>query len=506
MGLECNSQWSSRLKDFPAAFRYGGRMKLLPALVLGLGLISSNAAPPNVVFCIADDASPHFGVYGCTWVKTPNIDRVGKSGLVYDNAYTPTAKCAPSRASILTGRNPWLLEDAGNHQAYFPAKFKAFTEVLAEAGTTVGSFGKTWGPGEASHADGSPRDFALTASRGAGPGAAFAGFLASRPKDKPFFFWFGSKNPHRPYKLDAGIAAGKKTSDIDRVPTFWPDNDTVRRDMLDYATEVEAYDSEVGEVVAALEASGEAENTLIVITSDHGMPFPRSKGHNYDIANHVPLIVAWPHHISQPGRVADFVSFIDLAPTLLEVMGLDGEKSGMAKMTGTSFADLLQGKPQHQRQNVILGRERTDVFARPGSPTGLGYPIRALREGNLFYIHNFAPDRWPCGNPELGLLDTDNSPTKSLIQESGEKNEFWQFCYGFRPAEELYDLSKDADCIHNLAENSEYRQTAASMKDKLFGLLTAQDDPRMAGKGDLFDNYPCTKKPEGAPKAKKKRK
>ncbi len=103
------------------------------------GQLAVAADRPNVLFCIADDASPHFGVYGCNWVKTPNIDRIAKAGLVFENIYTPTAKCAPSRAAILTGRNPWQLEAAANHQSFFPAKFKAFTESLHEAGVAVDS-------------------------------------------------------------------------------------------------------------------------------------------------------------------------------------------------------------------------------------------------------------------------------------------------------------------------------------------------------------------------------
>src|SRR6187455_2486185 len=128
---------------------------------------NASAASPNVLFIIADDSGKHWGeAYGCKWAKTPNIDRIAKSGIVFDNAYTPTSKCAPSRAAIITGRNPWLLEDAANHQPEFPAKFKAFTEALADAGIATGGAGKTWGPGSAKNLDGTPRDFALKSKGG----------------------------------------------------------------------------------------------------------------------------------------------------------------------------------------------------------------------------------------------------------------------------------------------------------------------------------------------------
>ena len=359
------------------------------------------------------------------------------------------------------------------------------------------------GPGDARTVDGEPRRWGLTTSGGDSQrpdgGAKFKQFLADRPKDKPFFFWFGSTNPHRAYAPDSGLAAGKKPSDIDHVPAYWPDNDVVRRDMLDYSIEVETYDAQVGGLLKVLEESGEAGNTLVLVTSDHGMPFPRVKGHNCDASNHVPLVAYWPQGIAGRGRrVTDFISLIDLAPTVLEVFGVTEKKSGLSNITGRSFTDLLKNKPGHDRSFVILGRERNDVYARPGTEAGLGYPVRGIREGNLLYLHNFKPDRWPCGNIELGLLDTDGSPTKSLLEAAGDADRFWQLCFGKRPADELFDLASDPDCVKNLAEDASYRETAMKLHDKLIAQLKQQNDPRVLGQGDVFDNYPTTKRAPGA--------
>ncbi len=470
-------------------------------------------AKPNVLFIIADDASRHLGeAYGCNWVKTPNIDRLAKRGLVFDNAYTPTSKCAPSRAAILTGRNPWQLEEAANHQPYFPAKFMAFSEALAKAGIQTGAAGKTWGPGEAKLADGNPRDFALGGGGGKdehSPGAGLSAFLKKRAPGTPFFYWFGSHDPHRSYKLDSGIAAGKKPSDIDRVPAYWPDNDLIRRDMLDYAIEVEAYDAQVGSLLDALEASGEAMNTLIIVTSDHGMPFPRVKGHTYDDAHHIPFVASWPAGIAKPGRhVTDFISFIDLAPTFLELFGVDGTAQGMSPITGRSFTDLLRNDAKGERSMVIIGRERNDVLARPGSPAGLGYPARAIRSGNMFYVHNFASDRWPCGNPEIGFTDTDASPSKTLATESGEKDPFWQHAFGKRPAEQLFDLANDPDCVVNLAANPAFATKLVVLRETLMSELKKQNDPRALGQGDVFDQYlsPRAKTADSTSEKKKNKK
>jgi len=450
-----------------------------------LSLIPSASAKPNILFISADDASRHFGeAYGCSWVKTPNIDELAKRGLVFLNAYTPTSKCTPSRSAIMTGRNPWQLEAGANHQAIFPTKFKTFPEALRDAGFHVGGQGKIWGPGEAKTANGKPRDWGMMKG-------GFRQFLASRPKNTPFFFWFGSSNPHRPYKPDAGLAAGKKLADIDRVPAIWPDNEIVRNDMLDYAIEVEKFDAEVREQWKILEESGEMTNTLVIVTSDNGMPFPRSKGHSYDIANHLPLVACWPKGIAKPGRqVTELVSFIDFAPTFLELLGVDGVKSGMSPITGQSFADLLRGKPERERKFVILGRERHDLNARPGTEFGLGYSIRAIREGDWFYLHNFTADRWPCGNPELDLKDTDKGPTKKFIEELGDQNRFWQLAFGKRPVEELYDLAIDPDCVNNLAANPAHQSRRTKLHDTLMAELKKQNDPRVLGQGEVFDNYP----------------
>jgi hypothetical protein len=195
----------------------------------------------------------------------------------------------------------------------------------------------------------------------------------------------------------------------------------------------------------------------------------------------------------------------------LGLFGVDGEASGMAPITGAGFSDLLRGPPERERRHVILGRERNDVLARPGTAAGLGYPVRGIREGSLLYLHNFAPDRWPCGNPDLGLKDTDPSPTKALIEKSGPSDHYWELCFGKRPAEELFDLSTDPDCVTNLAADPALEARKTALRDRLFAELKRQNDPRILGQGDVFDNYPTAKNtaaktPAGPKSPAKKRK
>lgn len=471
--------------------------------------VKSATQRPNILFAIADDWGLHAGAYGTPWVRTPAFDKVAREGLLFRNAYTPMAKCAPSRAITLTGRHLWQLEEAGNHLAVFPPKFKSWPEVLVEQGWHMGITGKGWGPGIANDANGQRRQITgqpfsrrktKPPTRAISPNdyaANFVDFLETAPAETPWCFWYGATEPHRGYEFQSGVnQGGKRLSDIDHVPAYWPDHETVRHDMLDYAFEVEHVDRHLGKMLAELERRGQLDNTLIIVTSDHGMPFPRAKGYAYHDSNHVPLAVRWPAGISHSGRIIDdFVSFIDIAPTILDVAGIPTGTSGMQPITGASWRPILEspksGQVLPERDHVLIGKERTDV----GRPHNWGYPIRGIVTSTHLYLHNAEPTRWPAGNPETGYLDTDGSPTKSLILELGRQdrnNVFWRLNFGLRPANELYDLQADADCVNNLAANPEYRDHALKLRQRMETQLKAQGDPRMFGKGDVFDQYPPT--------------
>lgn len=471
-------------------------------------LYSSKGKKPNILFCIADDASfQHMSAYGLTkWVKTPGFDRVAKEGLLFVNAYTPNAKCAPSRASILTGRNPWQLEEAGNHNAYFPAKFTTFMEALGNNGYAVGFTGKGWAPGEPGKIDGKSRmltgpNFSeikiKTPTKAISPtdyAANLEEFLKNKPIGNPFCFWFGSHEPHRQYEYGSGVArGGKKLSDIDNVPPFWIDNEQVRNDMLDYGYEVEYFDKQLQKMLSILEKTGELDNTIIVVTSDNGMPFPRVKGHMYDYDNHLPLAIMWKNHIISPGRkITDFVSFIDFAPTFLEAAGVD-PKNSMQPIQGSSLLSFFKTKNNEtvgsSRDHVLLGREREDV----GRPHDEGYPVRAIVKGGFFYAINYEPNRWPSGNPETGYLDTDGSPTKTELLDANRRGKYhnlWQLSFGKKPVEELYQTDKDPYSMKNLANDPAFAKIKASLKGQMEQELKSQKDPRMFGKGSIFDKYP----------------
>lgn len=486
---------------------------ILALLVVNESCVSGaqTGGTPNILFAIADDWGAHAGVYGTPWVKTPNFDRVARSGILFRNAFTPNAKCAPSRACILSGRNPWQLGAAANHICYFPPEFKGWPEVLSTSGWNVGFTAKGWGPGTALDASGkqrlltgkawnrhqcTPPTKGMASTDYAGN---FREFLDAAPGNTPWCFWYGGLEPHRGYEYGSGVTlGGKKLSDIARVPGFWPDTQEVRTDMLDYALEVEYFDLHLGRMIELLESRNLLQNTVIVVTSDHGMPFPRSKGNSNPTANHVPLAVMWGKGIRNPGRIVDdFVSFVDVAPTILDCAGVPAGDSGMAPVSGRSIRPLFEssegGQVDPQRDHVLIGRERNDV----GRPGDAGYPVRGIITRTHCYLENCEPARWPQGNPETGYLDCDASPTKSLIlarHREDSKDAFWHLCFGLRPAIELYDRGADPDCIQNLAQTADFFLTREKLARMLHAELKREADPREEGKGGAFDLYPHANK------------
>lgn len=474
-----------------------------------------NSKQPNILLCIADDASfEHVSAYGYghnKWVETPNFDSIAKEGLLFLNAYTPNAKCAPSRSSILTGRNPWQLEAAANHNPIFPNKFSTVMEALEKNGYAVGYTGKGWAPGDQGEINGKPRSLTgkaynnlkmVAPSTEMSPidySSNFNSFLNEKEKNKPFMFWYGGFEPHRAYEFETGRKKGKKNiDDIKSVPPYWPDTEVVRNDMLDYAYELEYFDYHLGKIIDILKQRGELDNTIIVVTSDNGMPFPRVKGHAYETAHHLPLAVMWKDKIVNPGReIKDFISFIDFAPTFLEAAEVSTQDSEMQKIEGESFLNILMSKEGNSivdsRDHIIIGRERQDV----GRPNDEGYPVRGIVTEDYIYTINYKPNRWPSGNPETGYMDTDGSPTKTEILKmyrAGKDSTYWQLAFGKRGSEELYSLADDEYGINNLADDRECKKIKEELRKDLINELTLQKDPRVLGKGDVFDNYPYSNK------------
>lgn len=456
------------------------------ALVLA-GTLAAGAADtrPNILFCLADDWSwPHAGAYGDRVIRTPTFDRVAREGIRFNYCFSAASSCTPSRAAMLTGQYPHRLEEGSCLWGFLPAKFPVYPDLLEKAGYVVGCTRKGWGPGNFK-AGGFTRN-------PAGPAFPdFAEFLKHVPDGKPFCFWFGSHDPHRPYEAGSGARAGLKTVHV-VVPPFWPDNDIVRNDVLDYYAKTERFDREAGALLDQLQQAGKLDNTLVIMTGDNGWPFPRCKANEYDGGTRQPLAVRWPARVKAGQVCDDFINLMDLAPTFLEAAGL----KPLPEMTGRSFLGLLTGEePAGSRNVVFLERER-HANARAGDA---GYPVRAIRTRDFLYLRNLRPDRWPAGDPQARkdpprrFGDCDDGPTKNYILDHRDEpavRELFELCFGKRPAEELYDLSKDPHQIHNLAGRPEYAAAQKSLRQQLDRWMNDTRDPRVVKDDDHWDRYP----------------
>ena len=481
---------------------------ILCLLAVGSAFAQGGVSRPNVLVFLADDWSyPHATHLGDATVRTPNFDRLAREGaVVFERAFVSSPSCTPSRAAILTGRHAVALGPGANLYGPLDTAYANYVTLLARAGYHVGMTRKGWGPGVA--AVGGYVD------NPAGPAYAdFAAFRAADASGAPWCFWFGSLDPHRAYDPGSGTAAGLRAETL-AVPACWPDVPAVRDDLLDYYAEVERFDRECGAILEALRASGELDRTLVIVTSDNGMPFPRAKANLYDLGTRVPLLIRPPaappvaadSPATRPGapgrerRRASFVSLIDLAPTILEVAGVPVPPG----MQGSSLVPLLAPTPDSaavadpMRAGVFLGRER-HANVRHGAQS---YPMRAVRIEGFLYVRNYLPERWPAGDPEVinpsigPYGDVDDSPTKQrmlLDYGSADGARRYNAAFGRRPAEELYDLARDPDQLNNVAADPAYARTLAYLRDELATYQYRYGDPRAQDPATLsFDRFPYT--------------
>jgi arylsulfatase A-like enzyme len=275
------------------------------------------------------------------------------------------------------------------------------------------------------------------------------------------------------------------------VPPFLPDTPEVRADILDYYYEVQRFDRSLEEILQKLDAVGLAADTIVVVTSDNGMPFPRCKANLYDSGTHMPLAIRWPKRIPGGMTIRGFVSLADLAPTFLGAAGLKVP----ADMTGRDLLPLTVSGPARApaRDAVFLERER-HASVRAGN---LSYPSRAIRTDDYLYLRNLRPNRWPAGDPVLvhsvgPFGDVDPSPTKELIldrKESPSFSAFYRLAFARRPGEELYDLKRDPFQLTNVAEDPAYATARDDLRSRLDRWLTATGDP-LSPNYEPFDTYP----------------
>ena len=475
----------------------------------------SSTSRPNILFAIWDDVSyPHVSAAGSKMASTPAFDRVAAEGALFRNAYAPAPGCSPTRAAFLTGRHIWMIEQAGTHASSFPATYVSYQDLLEEAGYAVGYTGKPWGPGrwEKSARTRNPAGPAFT-DRTLDPpydgirdwdyAGNFEAFFESKAPDQPFSFWVGGSEAHRRFEKGSWKAAGKRLEDAE-VPPFLPDTPEIREDLLDYAVEIEWFDSHVGRILDFLAEHGELDNTLVIFTADNGMAFPRAKANLYDYGIHMPLAVRW----AGPGRggrtIDDLVQFVDLTATIIDVAGV-AHPGGASALIGRSIRNILEseedGTVDSSRTRAYSGRERHSSSRW----NNLTYPQRSMRTPEHLYIRNFKPRRWPAGAPQKyradgrGLEemhqayhDIDASPTLTRLIEGRDEEgigPYLELAVGKRPAEELFDLAADPGCLDNLAEKPEHADLLEALRDELDAYLVKTGDARATGNGEIWDEY-----------------
>ncbi|MCG6189587.1 sulfatase family protein [Maribellus maritimus] len=511
------------------------RLSVFLILFLMITYFSLAQKRPNILFAIADDQSfSHTGFAGCNFVKTPAFDRVAAEGIYFTNCYAGSPGCAPSRSTIVTGRYHWQNEQSGQHASSWLKKYVPFVDMLDKNGYYTGRTGKGVGPFQYARNEGDSlwrkEDAAGVArsnirytkendERTAGGIHTtnyfenFKYFMEHQPENEPFFFWYGCYEPHRAYEEDSWKRTNKKIKDA-KVPLFLPDDKIIRGDLLDYAVEIEWFDLHLQRMLDYLEEIGELENTIVIVTADNGMPFPRAKANGFEYGVHVPLAVRYPKEFPS-GKVVDSpVSFVDFAPTILELT--ESSAQGMKPIFGKSMKPILENpdNPDAARAYVFAGRERHSSSRYKN----WGYPQRVIRSKDFLLIWNMKPERWPAGAPQRinpenpdellpmygidengvhhsdwAYTDIDACPTKSFIVENrNDKNiyKYFEWSVGKRPEFELYDIKKDPECLDNLAGDQKYQALEKQLKSALLNKLKETGDPRVTGPNpEVFDSY-----------------
>jgi hypothetical protein len=374
----------------------------------------------------------------------------------------------------LTGQEVWRLRDAAVFGGTLHQGIETYVDLLQKTGYDVAHSGKGWGPGLLSPGG---RTAPPTGSK------AKLSDILRRNADRPFCFWWGTSLGHREFKYRP---EGRSLSAI-QLPPYIPDTPEVREDYAGYYQEVEAFDAEVGKVVQQLEKAGVADNTILIITSDHGLPWPRGKGSLYDLGTRVPLIVRWPARVKSGRVIDDFVSFTDFAPTFLDA----GGAKTPVPMTGKSLMKILDsnksGIIEPHRDRVHLGLE---AHPTTGPYEGwLGYmSCRAIRTPEFLFIRNYPR----AGH--MGWKPTQAGPIVGIMQKQMATDEkvkqSYQLCFGLRPTEELYEVQADPHQVNNLAIDPRFADIKRELNDALVAHMKATGDPRATGDGEIFAHYP----------------
>ncbi|TNF35567.1 MAG: heparan N-sulfatase [Gammaproteobacteria bacterium] len=451
---------------------------------------------PNILLIVSDDQSwPHTSFAGYPAVRTPHFDQLASQGVYFERAYVAAPTCAASRASILTGRHIWGLESAALLWGYWPEGIRSYQDMLEASGYHVGYTGKPWGPGYLKPGTRDGRDPTGTpyvekllpqspAWRGVWDLAAnLDAFLEAKPEDAPFSFFMGVFEPHRPFPTGNPQRFNLLSPDTFLPPNL-PNTSKVREGLAAYLQEIEVFDRDLGAVIDVLRRRGEIDNTLIVLTSDNGMDFPRAKPTNYEYGVRVPLAMVWPKGIDSPGRVIHgVVGLVDLMPTFLDLAGIHTAQ----EIHGSSLLPVLKSGVTHTgREAVFSGYERHAGYSREFRAT---YPRRVIHTPEYVLIRNYFPDRWPFGDPPHF-----RESNKAYLQETdglvGKPIEpYFSAATAKKPYEELYVLAEDPAQFLNRIDDPALKNVRETLQRMLDHELQRTHDPVHVQRIDYFQQF-----------------
>lgn len=398
-------------------------------LLNGEILKAQHSATPNFVFYITDDIGwGDLACYGNPDVKTPNIDRLASKGLKFENVYLTTSSCSPSRNSIISGRYPHNTGAPELHDP-LPAGQVMFPQLMSSAGYYTVLSGKN-------HMGNQIRDAFDVISTGKGNGGQedWLSIMKERPKEKPFFFWFASHDAHRDWQIDStGVVYDPAAI---KVPPMLFDGPETRKDLASYYHEISRADYYLGELVKELEAQDILDNTYIIFMSDNGSPFPRNKVRLYDSGIKTPFIVSGP--AVRRGINKALISSIDIAPTILELAGVQGDN----RIQGQSFTQILKAN-QKKFRDFAFAEHNWHVFQAHE---------RMVRHGDWVYIRNsFAEKRNLAGE------STRQFPAGKELWDAWQRgltnSEQEDIFISPRQSEELFNVKQDPYQFNNVSQS-----------------------------------------------------
>lgn len=411
---------------------------------------------PNILVFICHDLGRYLGCYGVPGVRTPHIDAFAASALHFENSFCVAPQCSPSRAALWTGRYPHANGVVGLAHSGFANDLHPDEQHLAQILSANGYETRLFGT---QHEANSPERCGYQHAHPRGVCAELAtaccGFLAQREQDAaPFFAQIGFTEPHRPFPHDVP----KIDADTVAMPPYLPDIPEVRADMVDMEASVASIDKAFGRVLEALETAGVADDTVVVFTADHGIPFPLAKMSLYDAGIEVPLLMRIPG-LEGSRRYSEFVTHVDFVPTVLDMLGIETPEN----LQGCSYWNLLCGDTYNPSEYVFSEKTYHTYYD----------PMRAIRTDRWKLIANFefAPT---IETPPDYLSNAKGYPETSIALDI-------PYTEMYHPLFELFDLEQDPLEQNNLAEDPDYAGIRDDLARRLRDWMEKTDDPLLEG-------------------------